>query len=242
MLAISGAKFLFHGVAAHAAIAPERGRSALDAVMLMGNGIEFMREHVPSTTRVHYIITNGGAAPNVVPDTAELHVVARSPYADVLKGIWERIAKISQGAALMTETSVEIRAINGDANVLPNDALAAVGQRNVEEAGGYILNDQEKQFALELQKALPAGSAGDLSSTAKVQPLRAFRSEQADGIHRRWGRQLECTHDRIRDGDLRSRSCAAYLAGCGVCRDEHRAEGHGGRSKGTRDDWRRFVF
>jgi len=69
-LAITSAKFLFHGVAAHAAFAPERGRSALDAVMLMGTGIEFMREHVPSNTRIHYIVSNGGAAPNVVPDTA----------------------------------------------------------------------------------------------------------------------------------------------------------------------------
>jgi aminobenzoyl-glutamate utilization protein B len=68
MLAIDSARFLFHGVAAHAAIAPERGRSALDAVMLMGNGIEFLREHIPSNSRIHYVITNGGAAPNVVPD------------------------------------------------------------------------------------------------------------------------------------------------------------------------------
>jgi aminobenzoyl-glutamate utilization protein B len=70
-LAINSAKFTFHGVAAHAAFAPDRGRSALDAVMLMGNGIEFMREHVPSSTRIHYIITKGGVAPNVVPDLAE---------------------------------------------------------------------------------------------------------------------------------------------------------------------------
>ena len=79
MLAINSARFLFHGVAAHAAMAPERGRSALDAVMLMGNGIEFLREHIPSNSRIHYIITNGGAAPNVVPDTAELYLYARNP-------------------------------------------------------------------------------------------------------------------------------------------------------------------
>jgi metal-dependent amidase/aminoacylase/carboxypeptidase family protein len=93
-------------VAAHAALAPERGRSALDAVMLMGNGIEFLREHIPSNSRIHYIITNGGAAPNVVPDTAELYLYSRSPFSGVLGGIWDRILKIGQGAALMTETTL----------------------------------------------------------------------------------------------------------------------------------------
>jgi aminobenzoyl-glutamate utilization protein B len=81
---MNSARFLFHGVAAHAAMAPERGRSALDAVMLMGNGVEFLREHIPSNSRVHYIITNGGAAPNVVPDTAELYLYARNPSLPVL--------------------------------------------------------------------------------------------------------------------------------------------------------------
>src|ERR1700686_1556055 len=98
MLAINSARFLFHGVAAHAALAPERGRSALDAVMLMGTGIEYLREHVPSNSRIHYIITNGGAAPNVVPDTAELYLYARNPSLVVLDEVWNRILKIGQGA------------------------------------------------------------------------------------------------------------------------------------------------
>ena len=113
MLAITSAKFLFHGVAAHAAMAPDRGRSALDAVMLMGNGVEFLREHIPSNSRIHYIITNGGAAPNVVPDTAELYLLARNPSSTVLAGIWDRILKIGQGAALMTETTLEVREVSG---------------------------------------------------------------------------------------------------------------------------------
>ena len=109
MLAINGARFRFHGVAAHAAFAPERGRSALDAVMLMGNGVEFLREHVPSDTRIHYIITNGGAAPNVVPDIAELQIMARSPSSVALSDVWKRIRKIGDGAALMTETTLEVK-------------------------------------------------------------------------------------------------------------------------------------
>jgi aminobenzoyl-glutamate utilization protein B len=172
MLSLNGARFLFHGVAAHAAMAPERGRSALDAVMLMGNGIEFLREHVPSNTRIHYIITNGGAAPNIVPDMAELYLYARNPQLPVLGEIWNRILKIGQGAALMTETTLEVKDIGGDANLLPNDALAKVAQRNLEEVGGFHYTAEEKHFAEELQKSLPAGGAGDLDSTASIVPPR----------------------------------------------------------------------
>jgi aminobenzoyl-glutamate utilization protein B len=172
MLAINSARFLFHGVAAHAALAPERGRSALDAVMLMGSGVEFLREHIPSNSRIHYIITNGGAAPNVVPDTAELYLYARNPSSAALGGIWDRILKIGQGAALMTETTLTVREIGGDANVVPNDALAKVAQRNLEEVGGFRYTTEEKHFAEELQKSLPAGAARELDSTALIQPLR----------------------------------------------------------------------
>jgi aminobenzoyl-glutamate utilization protein B len=172
MLAINTARFLFRGVAAHAALAPDRGRSALDAVMLMGSGIEFLREHIPSNSRIHYIITNGGAAPNVVPDTAELYLYARNPSSSTLGGVWDRILKIGQGAALMTETALEVKDIGGDANVLPNEALAKVAQRNLEEVGGFRYTPEEKRFAEDLQKSLPAGGAGELDSTASIQPLR----------------------------------------------------------------------
>ena len=179
MLAINKAKFLFHGVAAHAALAPERGRSALDAVMLTGSGIEFLREHVPSNSRIHYVITNGGAAPNVVPDKAELYLNARNPSALVLAGVWERILKIGQGAGLMTETTVDVREIGGDLNVLPNEALAKLVQHNLEEVGGFRYTSDEKHFAEELQKSLPAGGAGDLDSTALVRPLRPADANEA---------------------------------------------------------------
>jgi aminobenzoyl-glutamate utilization protein B len=179
LLAINGAKFLFHGVAAHASVAPERGRSALDAVMLMGNGIEFLREHIPSNSRIHYVITNGGAAPNVVPDTAELYLYARNPSSAVLGVIWDRILKIGQGATLMTETTLDIREVGGSNNMLPNDALAIAAQRNLEEVGGFRYTAEEKQFAEELQKSLPAGGAGELDTTALIQPLRRPDANEA---------------------------------------------------------------
>jgi aminobenzoyl-glutamate utilization protein B len=173
-LAITSARFLFHGVAAHAAMAPDRGRSALDAVMLMGNGIEFLREHVPSSTRIHYVITKGGVAPNVVPDAAELYLMARSPSATTLDGIWTRIGKIAQGSALMTETTVDVRIVSGEVNILPNDALAKVAQKNLEEVGGFQYTADEKHFAEELQRSLPADASGNLESTNSVPALRRF--------------------------------------------------------------------
>jgi aminobenzoyl-glutamate utilization protein B len=178
MLAMYTARFQFHGIAAHAAAGPERGRSALDAVMLMGNGLEFLREHIPSNSRVHYIITNGGAAPNVVPDSAEMYLYARNPSALVLNNVWSRILKISQGAALMTETTLDVKDIGGDNNVVGNDVLAKVAQRNLEEVGGFAYTPEEKQFAEEVQKSLPPGEGKKLESTAAVLPLGA-RAGQA---------------------------------------------------------------
>jgi aminobenzoyl-glutamate utilization protein B len=172
LLAVTSAKFTFHGIAAHAAFAPERGRSALDAVMLMGNGIEFMREHVPSNSRIHYIISKGGVAPNVVPDLAQLDLMARSPSNVVLTGIWDRILKIAQGAALMTGTTLEVEDIGSDANIIGNNALAAVAQKNLEEVGGYTMDAAQKDFALKLQKTLGIDTVPSLDLTNVIQPLR----------------------------------------------------------------------
>jgi aminobenzoyl-glutamate utilization protein B len=177
MLANDSARFQFHGIAAHAAATSERGRSALDAVMLMGNGIEFLREHIPSNSRVHYIITNGGAAPNVVPDSAEMYLYARNPSSLVLNNVWSRILKIAQGAALMTETTLEVKELGGTTNVVPNEVLAKEAQRNIEEVGGFVYTPEEKQFAEEVQKSLPPGEGKKLESTAAVLPLGARTGE-----------------------------------------------------------------
>ena len=174
MLAVISAKFTFHGIAAHAAMAPERGRSALDAVMLMGNGIEFMREHIPSNSRVHYIISKGGVAPNIVPDLAQMDLMARNPSNTTLQGIWDRILKISQGAALMTGTTVEVTDVGSDANIIGNDALAPVAQKNLEEVGGYTLDASQKEFALQLQKTLGTETVPTLDLTKMIEPLRPF--------------------------------------------------------------------
>ena len=178
MLAVVSAKFTFHGVAAHAAMSPDRGRSALDAVMLMGNGIEFLREHVPSNTRMHYIISKGGVAPNIVPDLAQMDLMARSPSNTTLKDVWDRIEKIAQGAALMTGTTLEIKDIGSDANIIPNDPLAALAQKNLQEVGGYALNAEQTKFALELQKSFGMDTPPSLDATKEIEPLRKFDPNQ----------------------------------------------------------------
>ncbi|HXK04230.1 MAG TPA: amidohydrolase [Verrucomicrobiae bacterium] len=162
-LANNGGLFRFYGVASHAAAAPERGRSALDGVMIMLNAVEMLREHVPSQTRIHYIITNGGSAPNIVPAFAEVSLVARHPDANVLDGIWQRIMKCAQAGALASETRMEFEQGTNYANTLPNDVLADVLSRAMRKAGGYRFTPEEQKFAGEMQKSL-----GDLGE--RVQP------------------------------------------------------------------------
>jgi len=158
-LANNGAKFRFYGTAAHAAAAPERGRSALDGLMVMLNAVEFLREHVPQETRIHYIISNGGSAANIVPAFAEATLIARNPDAQTLNGIWERILKCAQAGALATETRMETVQGTNYANILPNDTLSAVVARSMVKAGGYHFTAEEQQFASEMQRSLP-GAAG----------------------------------------------------------------------------------
>jgi aminobenzoyl-glutamate utilization protein B len=162
LLANNGGRFRFHGVASHAAAGPDRGRSALDGAMIMLNAIEFLREHVPQETRIHYVITNGGSAANVVPALAEVSLIARNPDALVLNGIWERIMDCARTGALASGTRMEFEQGTTYSNVLPNDTLADVLARAMQKAGGYTLSAEEKKFAEGLQQTLggPVKSPG----------------------------------------------------------------------------------
>jgi aminobenzoyl-glutamate utilization protein B len=165
-------KFRFKGVSAHAAAAPERGRSALDGVEAMDMMVNMMREHVPSDTRIHYVITNGGRAPNVVPDFAEVYYYARHSDMSVLQDVWSRIVNASKGAALGTGTTVDLEVTGAVYNVLPNETLARVQQRQLDRVGGVMYDAREVAFATELQKSLMPGTAVPLAEAAKIQPLR----------------------------------------------------------------------
>jgi aminobenzoyl-glutamate utilization protein B len=145
--------------------------------MLMANAVEFLREHVPSTTRMHYIVTKGGAAPNIVPDDAELFLYARHPSMTVLSGIWERILKCAKGAAMATETTVEVRIVSSDANIVNNQPLSERVYRNYTEIGGLTYTPAEQAFAEKLFPLLPEGTTAKLGSERNVQPLDRERGE-----------------------------------------------------------------
>ena len=106
-LANKSAKFRFYGEASHAAVSPERGRSALDGVEAMNYMVNLMREHVPQETRIHYVITSGGEAPNVVPAFAEVFYYVRNPDVANVKTIFEKVVKAAEGAALGTNTEMD---------------------------------------------------------------------------------------------------------------------------------------
>jgi aminobenzoyl-glutamate utilization protein B len=171
-LANVGAKFRFHGVSAHAAIAPEKGRSALDAVEAMDNMVNMMREHISSDARVHYVITDGGKAPNVVPDFAEVYYVARHNDMRVLDDIWERILNAARGAALGTGTTMDVDVISAVWNVLPNEYLARLQQKNLERVGGVSYSASDKVFGERLQKTL-IGSVPPVAQAGTVSPFQS---------------------------------------------------------------------
>lgn len=152
-LACIQACFRFTGRASHAAFSPHLGRSALDAVELMNVGVNYMREHMPSDARVHYAVTNtGGDAPNVVQAYAESLYLVRSPHLPEAECLFDRLKKIAEGAALMTETSVAVQIMDANSNVLPNMVLQEVMYENMERLGGPGFDATDYAFADQLQK------------------------------------------------------------------------------------------
>ena len=176
-LANINAKFRFRGLAAHAAGAPDKGRSSLDAVMLTGMAIEFLREHVPQETRMHYVITRGGEAPNVVPAYAEIYAYARHSHMPTLDGIWERVVKAAQAGALATDTKLEMELINSVYNTLPNGPLSELTNLNLKRVGGVKYTPEEQAFAQALAKSFPVSEDPlPLGSEAQIQTPRGGSS------------------------------------------------------------------
>jgi aminobenzoyl-glutamate utilization protein B len=153
-LANKSAKFRFYGVSAHASAAPDRGRSALDAVEAMDYMVNMMREHIPQETRIHYVITSGGKAPNVVPDFAEVYYYVRNPKRDQVISIFDRIVKAAEGAALGTGTTMQYEVIGGTHELLPNLTLQKIMYDNLVKVGGYTYTPEEKDFAEKIIKTL----------------------------------------------------------------------------------------
>jgi len=139
--------FRFFGRTAHAGDAPHKGRSALDAVELMNIGINYLREHVKDDVRMHYIITEGGKAPNIVPEEAEVYYFIRAAKPDYLAEVVERVHKVAEGAALMTETTFEARFDGGCSALQSNHYLADLQYQSMQLIGSIAFTQEEINFA-----------------------------------------------------------------------------------------------
>ena len=164
---VSG-KFRFYGVSAHAAAAPDKGRSALDGIEAMNYMVNMMREHIPDRTRIHYAITDGGKAPNVVPSYAEAYYYVRHTDPEIVRDVLERVKLAAEGAATGTGTRVEFEAIGGVYSMLNNETLMHVMDRNLRSVGGIGWNEEEIALATEIQKTLT--TKVDLASVGQIEP------------------------------------------------------------------------
>ncbi|MCF8300034.1 MAG: amidohydrolase [Haliscomenobacter sp.] len=178
-LSNKSAKFRFRGVASHAAASPERGRSALDAVEALNYMVNMMREHIPEKSRVHYVITRGGEAPNVVPAFAEVYYYIRHPEMDVVKDLFNRVTKAAEGAALGTGTTMDYEVIHGVYNLLPNQILSTNLYENLKTVGGVNYDKTEEDFALKIFPSLNRKDV-NISDAALVKPY-ADQSDEAFG-------------------------------------------------------------
>lgn len=153
-LANKSAKFRFYGRSAHAAGAPQEGRSALDAVEAMNYMTNLMREHMDMSARIHYVITRGGEAPNVVPDFAEVYYYSRHPKRDAVIALFDRIVKAAEGAAMGTGTTMDYEMIGGTHDLLYVPTFQKMVHKNLQNIGGYVYNEKEMAFAKEIAKTL----------------------------------------------------------------------------------------
>lgn len=170
-IANKSAKFKFYGISSHAAMSPENGRSSLDAVEAMNNMANMMREHIPQETRIHYVITNGGKAPNVVPDYAEVYYYVRHPKREVTVDVFDRITKAAEGAALGTGTTMQYEIVGGTHDLLINKTLASLMQENLEKVGGVVYTEEEKAFGKKLQASF-FNKAPAIEGASTIQPLQ----------------------------------------------------------------------
>lgn len=168
-LANRSAKFRFSGVSAHAAGAPDKARSALDGVEAFNMMVNMMREHVPQDSRIHYVITEGGNAPNVVPDFAEVFYYVRHPKPSGVDEIWARVEDAARGAAMGTGTEVEWEVIHGNNPLLVNETLAKMMDEKLRIVGGVQYTKEERKFAEKIRKTIDSPRLA-LGSEAEIQP------------------------------------------------------------------------
>ena len=147
-------RFRFYGRAAHAASAPDKGRSALDGVESMNYMVNLMREHVPDDARIHYVITNGGEAPNIVPEFAEVYYYVRHPQAARVVTLFERVVRAAEGAAAGTGTKMDYEVMHGNYPLLPNETLGRMVHKKMQQVGGFNYSAEELTFASSIRETL----------------------------------------------------------------------------------------
>ena len=166
------AKFKFQGISAHAAGSPHKGRSALDGVEAMNMMVNMMREHIPQESRIHYVITKGGLAPNVIPDLAEVYYYVRNPRREKVQEIFNWVVKAAEGAAMGTETSMTYEVMHGNYSKLPNNTLQKVMYKNLLARGGIKYSKQENEYAKAIYETMvsPGSKIGDQE---KITPFKS---------------------------------------------------------------------
>jgi aminobenzoyl-glutamate utilization protein B len=180
--AVVSIKFRFHGRNAHASLSPEAGRSALDAVELMNVGVNYLREHLKDDARVHYVITDGGGQPNVVPPTAEVWYYLRADSHAYVETILERVRKCAQGACQMTETTVTEQMDSDLYEILPNLPLSQLFQRHLERVGPPPFDEAERAFARRTQVDLAVVPSEPLSTVIDPLPSEFYRHPASSDV------------------------------------------------------------
>lgn len=169
-LANIGVKVRYTGRAAHAAAAPDSGRSALDAAELFAHAVNLLREHVPQETRMHYIYNKAGSAANIVPDNTEMSLTVRHPDLPTLESIWERVRNAAQAGALGTGTEVAVETNYSYANYIPNPTLRDLLDANLKRVGGVDYSPEERQFAESIRATLGSSKLPPIEDAARVFP------------------------------------------------------------------------
>jgi aminobenzoyl-glutamate utilization protein B len=180
--ALISAKFTFTGLAAHASGSPDKGRSALDGVELMNVGANYMREHVKETSRIHYVITNGGGQPNVVPATAQVWYYVRANTHEDVERHFDWLRDIGDGAAKMSRTRVALQIDTDCHEIIPNLPLSRIIERNMRRVGPPKFNPKDTALARQLQEPLRAdfGLAPERPLSDRLEPLQE-KPYTADG-------------------------------------------------------------
>lgn len=159
-------EYSFQGLAAHAANDPYNGRSALDAVELMHVGVQFLREHMPPNSSIHYSITDGGGvSPNVVQAGAKTIFMVRGETVRKAKALLKRVDNIAKGAALMTDTQVTARQLDGTASTVGNQVLEQVMYENLNQAPIPVYTEAERTYAHALRQTFQPELPGELTKT-----------------------------------------------------------------------------